>query len=93
MSDRVHLTTRLDRASKVRFGFIAKARGVSESALFRQLVESTLRATDTVDTSAPEPFLPVASSGRISVREWHGVRWDTPARARYPCSVLYPEIC
>jgi len=68
MSDRVHLTTWLDRVSKARFGVIAKARGVSESALLRQLVESTLRATDTVDASAPEPFLPVASSGRISVR-------------------------
>jgi hypothetical protein len=68
MGDRVHLTTWLDRASKVRFGDIAKARGVSESALLRQLVESTLSATDTVDESAPEPLLPVASSGRISVR-------------------------
>ncbi|MDB6102392.1 MAG: hypothetical protein JWO52_2391 [Gammaproteobacteria bacterium] len=68
MRDRVHLTTWLDRASKARFGVTAKARGLSESALLRQLVESTLRATDTVDTSAPEPVLPVASSGRISVR-------------------------
>jgi hypothetical protein len=42
MSDRVHLTTWLDRASKARFGSIAKANGLSESALLRQLVESTL---------------------------------------------------
>ncbi len=68
MSDRVHLSTWLDRATKARFGVIAKARGVSESALLRQLVESALRATDAVDASAPEPFLPLASSGRISVR-------------------------
>jgi hypothetical protein len=68
MSNRVHLTTWLDRAAKACFGVIAKASGVSESALLRQLIESTLRATDTADTSAPEPFLPVASSGRISVR-------------------------
>jgi hypothetical protein len=68
MSDRVHLTTWLDRTSKARFGVVAKARGVSESALLRQLVESTLTATDTVHASTPEPVLPVSSSGRISVR-------------------------
>jgi hypothetical protein len=68
MSDRVHLSTWLDRAAKTRFRVIAKARGMSESALLRQLVESTLGTIDTTDTSAPEPFLPVASSGRISVR-------------------------
>jgi hypothetical protein len=68
MSDRIHLTTWLDRTSKTRFGVIAKARGLSESALLRQLVEATLRATDAVDTSTPAPILPVASSGRISVR-------------------------
>jgi len=68
MRDCVHLTTWLDRTSKARFCVIAKARGVSESALLRQLVESTLTATDTVHASTPEPVLPVASSGRISVR-------------------------
>jgi hypothetical protein len=68
MSDRVHLTTWLDRASKARFGSIAKANGLSESALLRQLVESTLTGTPTANASTPEPVLPVASSGRISVR-------------------------
>ncbi len=58
--------TWLDRSSKTRFGVIAKARGVSESALLRQLVETTLMATRAVDTSPPIP--PVPSSGRISVR-------------------------
>jgi len=68
MRDRVHLMTWLDRSSKTRFGVIAKARGLSESALLRQLVEATLTAIRTVDTSTPEPIAPVASSGRISVR-------------------------
>jgi Bacterial mobilisation protein (MobC) len=68
MSDRVHLTTWLDRASKTRFGVIAQARGLSESALLRELVESTLKATGAVGASAPEPILPAACSGRISVR-------------------------
>jgi hypothetical protein len=68
MSDRVHLTTWLDRTSKARFGVIAKARGVSESELLRQLVEATLAATDTAHSLTPEPVPPVASSGRISVR-------------------------
>jgi hypothetical protein len=67
MSDRAHLTTWLDRASKARFGVIAKAQGLSESALLRQLVEFTLTATDTAHASTLEPLLPVASSGRISV--------------------------
>jgi len=53
---------------QARFGVIAKARGVSESALLRHLVESTLTATDTVHASTPDPVLPAASSGRISVR-------------------------
>jgi hypothetical protein len=68
MSDRVHLTTWLEQTSKARFDVLAKARGVSDSALLRQLVESILTATDTVHASTPEPLLPVASSGRISVR-------------------------
>jgi hypothetical protein len=68
MRDRVHLTTWLDRTSKARFGGIAQSRGLSESALLRQLVESTLTATDTAHASTLEPVLPVASSGRISVR-------------------------
>jgi hypothetical protein len=68
MSDRVHLTTWLDRASRTRFGAIAQAQGLSESALLRCLVESALMATEKVDTSAPERFLPIAASGRISVQ-------------------------
>ncbi len=68
MHDRVHLTTWLDRTSKTRFGAIAQAQGLSESALLRQLVEATLRAAHAVDTSMPAPILPVAASGRISVR-------------------------
>jgi hypothetical protein len=68
ITDRVHLTTWLDRTSKARFGVIAKAQGLSESALLRKLVESTLTATDTAHASTLEPILPVSSSGRISVR-------------------------
>jgi hypothetical protein len=68
MRDRVHFTTWLDRTSKARFVAIAQARGISESALLGQLVESTLRPTDTVHASTLEAVLPIASSGRISVR-------------------------
>jgi hypothetical protein len=59
MRDRVHLTTWLDRTSKARFGAIAQAQGVSESALLRRLVEGALMAIEGADMSAPEQALPI----------------------------------
>jgi hypothetical protein len=68
MDTRVHLTTWINRDSRARFAAVAKAQGLSESALLRRLVESALIATEAVNASAPEPIEPVAPSGRISVR-------------------------
>jgi hypothetical protein len=68
MDARVHLTTWINRDSRARFAAIAKAQGLSESALLRRLVESVLIATVAVSTTSPEPLEPIAPSGRISVR-------------------------
>jgi hypothetical protein len=68
MKTRVHLTTWIDRDSRTRFAAVAKAQGLSESALLRRLVKSALIAVDAAIDSAPESMEPVASSGRISIR-------------------------
>lgn len=68
MSNRTHLTTWVTRESKVRFAELARAQGISESALLRRVVESTIAA---VGGSAPPPIVPVnpvPGHGRISVR-------------------------
>jgi|SRR5579872_1934804 len=68
MSNRTHLTTWVTRESKARFAELAKAQGLSESALLRRVVESTIA---TVGGITPPPIVPVSpmpSSGRISVR-------------------------
>jgi hypothetical protein len=58
----------VSRDSKSRFAAVAKAQGLSESALLRRLVESALAALDGTGSKMPEPVDPIASSGRISVR-------------------------
>jgi hypothetical protein len=68
MSNRVHLTTWISRDSKARFAGLAKAQGVSESALLRRVVESALLATTGASAQTLEPVNPIAVSGRISVR-------------------------
>jgi len=68
MSTRLHLTTWISRESKTRFSELAKAQGLSESALLRRVVESALAAVGGVGSPAIEPPSPVASSARISVR-------------------------
>jgi hypothetical protein len=67
MDDNVHLSTWISRESKERFAAVAQAQGLSESALLRRLVETTLLAASTRDpiTSMIEPAAP---SRRISVR-------------------------
>ena len=67
MDGNVHLATWISRESKDRFAAIAQSQGLSESALLRRLVETTLLAAGTHDpiTSKVEP---VAPNGRISVR-------------------------
>jgi hypothetical protein len=68
MSNRIHLTTWISRESKARFTELAKAQGVSESALLRRVVESALVTTAGVSAQTLEPVGPIAESGRISVR-------------------------
>lgn len=68
MEEHVHLTTWINRDSKERFGAIAQAQGLSESALLRRLVESMLPLTGSPEDSTPSPVEPVPASGRISVR-------------------------
>jgi hypothetical protein len=68
MNQNVHLTTWISRVSKERFALIAHAQGLSELALLRRLVESTLLAASALDGHAPSPVETMASSGRISVR-------------------------
>jgi hypothetical protein len=71
MDTRVHLTTWISRDSKERFSRVAEAQGLSESALLRRLVESSLIATTTFDMGTASRAEPVASTGRISVRLRH----------------------
>ncbi len=68
MEDHVHLTTWVSRESKERFAFLAQAQGLSESALLRRLVESSLLAAGKLQDSIPAAVEAVPSSGRISVR-------------------------
>jgi hypothetical protein len=68
MGNRVHLTTWISRESKARFAELAKAQGVSESALLRRVVESALVGTGGAGEQTLEPVGPIAASGRISVR-------------------------
>jgi hypothetical protein len=68
MRDRAHLTTWVSGDFKARFAELAKRHGLSESAMLRRVVESTLLAALGPSMSLPEPVEPVAASGRISVR-------------------------
>ena len=68
MDEHVHLTTWISCQSKERFAAIAQAQGLSESALLRRLVESTLLAAGSLESSIPSAVESVPSSGRISVR-------------------------
>ncbi len=68
MYSNTHLTTWISRASKERFATVAKAQGLSESALLRRLVEAALPADGRVDVHTIEPVDSVPASGRLSVR-------------------------
>jgi hypothetical protein len=68
MSKRIHLTTWVSSEAKALFAAVARAQGLSESALLRRLVESSLVAVKGAASMAPEPPDPIVSSGRISVR-------------------------
>jgi hypothetical protein len=67
MDSNTHLTTWISRASKDRFASVAKAQGLSESALLRRLVESALLA-GRMDDHVIEPVDSAPASGRVSVR-------------------------
>src|SRR4051812_48477338 len=65
--DRVHLTTWVDRQLKEQFSAIARAQGLSESALLRRLVAASVpRIFSTDECIGPVKRLP--EGWRISVR-------------------------
>jgi Bacterial mobilisation protein (MobC) len=68
MQSRVHLTTWVSREAKERFGRIAGNEGLSESALLRRIVETTVVAGGPADSNAGSTSERVVSSGRVSVR-------------------------
>jgi hypothetical protein len=68
MGRRVHLTTWIDCDSKEHFARVAQAQGLTEPALLRRLIESSLLRTAFVDTQTVSPVEAVAATGRISVR-------------------------
>ncbi len=65
--DRVHLTTWVDRQLKERFSIVARAQGVSESALLRRVVEVSLPRIHAADEPVG-PLEPLPLGWRISVR-------------------------
>ena len=68
MEQNVHLTTWISLSTRERFALVARAQGVSESALLRRLVESSLLAVAGNDGQVLAQPETVGSSGRISVR-------------------------
>jgi len=67
MSDSTHLMTWVTRA-KERFSAMAHHQELSESALLKRLVLSSLASTYTASPVSPEPVERVAASGRLSIR-------------------------
>jgi Bacterial mobilisation protein (MobC) len=65
--DRVHLTTWVDRQLKEQFSAVARAQGLSESALLRRLVSASVPRVGTADESM-SPVKPLPEGWRISVR-------------------------
>jgi len=65
--DRVHLTTWVDRQLKEQFSAVARAQGLSESALLRRLVVASIPRTHAADDSIC-PVKPLPEGWRISVR-------------------------
>ena len=68
MKTRIHLSTWISLETRESFARIAQAQGLSESALLRRLVETTLIAAGTVGENPLTPIELTAAAGRISVR-------------------------
>jgi hypothetical protein len=66
-SDSVHLTTWVPRDIKDRFRACARAQGISESALLKRLVISSLPAPEML-AEVSQSVEPLAPSGRLSIR-------------------------
>lgn len=65
--DRVHLTTWVDRQLKEQFSAVARAQGLSESALLRRLVAASVPRIGPTDESIAR-VEPLPKGWRISVR-------------------------
>ena len=65
--DRVHLTTWVDRQLKEQFSAVARAQGLSESALLRRLVSGSVVRIASADELIG-PVKPLPEGGRISGR-------------------------
>jgi hypothetical protein len=62
------IAARVDTETKARFSEIARCQGVTESALLKRAVGAIVAGSSAIAPSEPEPFEPVAKSGKISVR-------------------------
>jgi Bacterial mobilisation protein (MobC) len=68
MKTRVHLSTWIDIESREGFAKVARAQGLTESALLRRMVEAAVLVAGEGAVSPLAPIEPVAATGRISVR-------------------------
>jgi hypothetical protein len=68
MKSRVHLSTWISLESREGFARVARAQGLSESALLRRMVEASLLLAGDGGANPVTPIEPVAATGRISVR-------------------------
>jgi hypothetical protein len=66
MSDAVHLTTWVNRETKIRFASVARHQGVSDSALLKRLINTMLQAGNATDGVAAEG--PAGRVSRLSIR-------------------------
>jgi hypothetical protein len=66
MSDGAHLTTWVDRETKIRFAAVARHQGLSDSALLKRLVDTMLRVGSAADIAAIDSR--VGRVSRFSVR-------------------------
>jgi antitoxin component of RelBE/YafQ-DinJ toxin-antitoxin module len=68
MTSNTHLQTWVSREFKERFAKVAQARGLSESALLRRLLENLVPADRLPDDVLVTPVEKVSSAPRVSVR-------------------------
>jgi len=68
MSDGTHLMTWVTRETKARFTALARAQGLTESALLKRFVDAALVPTTPSKPQSPDAVEPVSAIGRLSIR-------------------------